>query len=59
MADETAKSPKPPSPEVLEALWRALEYLWEDEQAHYRLARKPEGHVFESLRVIREWLDGG
>ena len=40
------------------ALERVLDYLWDAEAAHYRDdCANRGGHIFESLVVIRRWLD--
>jgi hypothetical protein len=46
------------TPALLAAVQTVLEYLYEDEQAHYRSCAPDErrGHVFESLRVIERWV---
>ena len=35
-----------------------LDYLWHDESRHYSEGDQPEGHIFESLVDVANWLDG-
>jgi transcriptional regulator with XRE-family HTH domain len=52
---ETGKeTPQPP----YESIRAVVEYDWQTELADYEVEGEPEGHVFEHLRAVREWLDG-
>lgn len=43
---------------VRDSLEAILEYLWHDEERHYAISDDPNAsHIFEHLRVIREWLE--
>lgn len=45
--------------EIWPALYRILNYLWGDEYRDY-CSRKPaerHGHIFESLRQVKHWLE--
>jgi len=46
-------------PHLPKALERILDYLWDDEEAHYRDHEQAglDGHIFESLVEVRRWLD--
>lgn len=46
-------------PHTTKAIERILDYLWDDEEAHYRDHNQVErdGHIFESLVEVRRWLD--
>lgn len=49
-----------PNP-VAGALDKILDYLWSDEERNFRQA-SPEDqnkHIFHSLAVVRNWLEGG
>jgi len=48
------------SGQVTEALQSVLEYLWDDELAHYRSnveEGRGQGHIFQSLVVVDQWLN--
>ena len=42
---------------VLKAIEELVDYLWDDEERGYRYSEDKNGHVFESLRTVRLWLD--
>lgn len=46
--------------EIQEAMDRILDYLWDGERLDYRGVLAPDrpNHIFESLRLVRRWLDG-
>ena len=46
---------------VASALAKVLEYLWDVERARFeQLApERQSGHIFNSLSVVKEWLEGG
>lgn len=46
--------------EVWTALYQVLNYHWLDEYRHYCGCKRAEraGHIFESLRAVRNWLEG-
>ena len=58
-SNNTAKSEAVIVPEeVCSSLWQVLDYLWEDEKEDYqgRLPEDREGHLFEALTCISEWM---
>ncbi|MEZ6117124.1 MAG: hypothetical protein R3C28_11200 [Pirellulaceae bacterium] len=42
---------------VLVAIEELVDYLWDDEERGYRDCDDKAGHVFESVRTVRSWLD--
>lgn len=42
---------------VLVAIEALVDYLWDDEERGYRDCEDKAGHVFESVRTVRIWLD--
>lgn len=49
-----------PNP-VAGALDEILDYLWPDEERHFRhaSAEDQKEHIFHSLAVVRSWREGG
>lgn len=41
---------------LLEAMERVVEHDWDQEYEDYRVKGCPEGHVFESLRTLNDYL---
>ena len=48
---------KEASPELLKEVEQLVDYLWDDEERDYRHSEDKHGHVFESVRAVRTWLD--
>jgi len=46
---------------IAEALDKILEYLWDDEQNNFNQSstERQEGHIFNSLSILKDWLEGG
>lgn len=40
---------------AMRALKIVVDYLWNDEQKHYEESDKPKGHIFESLKILRNF----
>jgi hypothetical protein len=56
---ESVKRPTPSPANVRTAMYRVLEYLWDDEETHYQTVELCEcpGHIFVWLTVMQRWLD--
>ncbi len=44
---------------VADALDKIIDYLWQDEQRHCNEStlEKQKEHIFQSLRIVKRWLD--
>jgi predicted component of type VI protein secretion system len=42
---------------IIESLNAILEYNWSDEFSDYEAEGQPEGHVFEHLQRVSDWVE--
>ena len=46
------------TPEFLEQLEDLIQYVWEDEEAHWEEAGRPDNHIFVKIKKLNDWLAG-
>ena len=46
------------TPEFLEQLEDLIQYVWEDEEAHWEEAGRPDNHIFVKFKKLNDWLAG-
>lgn len=46
------------TPEFLDQLEDLIQYVWEDEEAHWEEAGRPDNHIFVKIKKLNDWLAG-
>ena len=44
------------NPDAYQALLAVLEYLEDDEEKNWEESGRPSGHIYNSIRTLRNWI---